>query len=216
MTEMAMMAEAEVWAEIDRQRVDLADFLLDLTDEEWDTPSLCTGWRVRDVAAHLAMAHTGFGRFSVEMVRAGLRFNKTIHDTACRHAVVPTDELAAEIRAMAGSRRKAPGITIYEPLLDVLVHGQDIAVPLGRERIMPTAAAATSATRIWTMRWPMSSSFRPRQRFQGVRLQATDTDWSVGEGELIEGPIQSLLMTLARRPMRDGELSGPGLRASPR
>lgn len=205
-TPTRMMPEDEVWTEIHRQRVDLADFLLDLSDEEWDAPSLCQGWRVRDVVAHLALAHTGIGRFGVEMLRAGMRFNKAIHDTGCRHASLPTDELAAQIRGMAGSRRKAPGITCYEPLLDVLVHGQDIAVPLGRVRTMPVAAAATSATRIWTMRWPMSSSFRPRKRFDGVRLQATDTEWSVGEGELIEGPIQSLLMALANRPVRDGEL----------
>ncbi len=197
-----------VWAAIDRQRLDLADLLDDLAPAEWEQPSLCAGWRIRDVAAHLALAHTGAARATLDLLRARGSLQRMIHDTAVRHAALPPDRLTAQIRGMAGSRRTAPGVTPLEPLLDVLVHGQDIAVPLGRPRSMPVEAAATAATRVWTMPWPMSTTF-PRVR--GVRLVATDTDWAVGDGDPVEGPIQALLMVLTGRTaaVRD-RLSGPG------
>ncbi len=202
-----------VWAAVDRERLDLADLLDDLTAAEWDRPSLCAGWRVRDVAAHLALAQTGPARAAVDLARAGGSLRRMIHDTAVRHAQHPPAVLTARIRGMAGSRRTAPGVTPLEPLLDVLVHGQDIAVPLGRERHMPVEAAGTAATRVWTMPWPMNTTF-PRVR--GVRLVATDATWAAGEGELVEGPIAALLMVLTGRTEAVFDrLSGDGVARLP-
>ena len=82
-----------------------------------------------------------------------------------------------------------------EPLIDVLVHGQDIALPLGRTRPMPTAAAAAAAQRAWDMGFP----FRARKRLAGLRLAATDADWAVGSGEPVEGPIAALLLLVTGR-----------------
>lgn len=197
-----------VWAAVDSERLDLADLLDDLTAEEWERPSLCAGWRVRDVAAHLALAQTGAGRAALDLVRARGSLPRMIHDSAVRHATSPTGQLVGQIRGMAGSRRTAPGVTPLEPLLDVLVHGQDIAVPLGRPRAMPVEAAATAATRVWTMPWPMSATF-PRVR--GVRLVATDTDWAAGEGDPVEGRVEALLLLLTgRTAVARGRLGGPG------
>lgn len=156
-----------VWAAIDRERLDLADLLDDLAPEEWERPSLCAGWRVRDEAAHLALAQTGAARAALDLLRAGGRLQRMIHDTAVRHAALPPAQLTGRIRGMAGSRRTAPGVTPLEPLVDVLVHGQDIAVPLGRSRTMPVEAATTAATRVWDMPWPMSTTFSPRRRLRG-------------------------------------------------
>ncbi|MBJ7451817.1 MAG: maleylpyruvate isomerase family mycothiol-dependent enzyme [Blastococcus sp.] len=201
-----------VWAAIDHERLDLAALLDDLAPAEWDQPSLCTGWRVRDVAAHLALAQTGAARAALDLLRAGGRLQRMIHDTAVRHAALSPAQLTEGIRSMAGSRRTAPGVTPLEPLLDVLVHGQDIAVPLGRARTMPVAAATTAATRVWDMPWPMSSTFSPRRRLAGLRLVATDADWAVGEGDPVEGTMQALLMVLTGRTaaVRD-RLTGPGV-----
>jgi uncharacterized protein (TIGR03083 family) len=200
-----------VWAATDRERLDLADLLDDLAPAEWEQPSLCAGWRVRDVAAHLALAQTGAGRAVLDLMRARGSLQRMIHDTAVRHAALPPAQLAEQIRSMAGSRRTAPGVTPLEPLLDVLTHGQDIAVPLGRQRTMPVAAAAAAATRVWDMPWPMSSTFSPRRRLAGLRLVATDVDWSVGEGDAVQGRIQDLLMVLTGRTAAVAEqLAGPG------
>lgn len=207
----APLAVADAWAEIDRQRLGLADLLDTLTDAEWETPSLCSGWRVRDVAAHLALAQTGPWRATADLVRARGRFDVMIRDSARRHAAARTAELAEQIRSMAGSRRKAPGVSHLEPLVDVLVHGQDIAVPLGRARVMPIEAAAAAARRVETMPWPLSTAFHVRALLRGIRLEADDVDWSAGEGALVRGPIQSLLMLLTGRPAPSGSLAGPGV-----
>jgi len=205
------MTTDAVWAAVDLERSTVADLLDDLTTEEWSRPSLCEGWRVRDVAAHLALAHSGWRRTALEMCRARGSFDRMIRDTAVRHSAEPTARLTAEIRAMIGSRRHAPTLTPLEPLLDVLVHGQDIAVPLGRSRPMPIEAATEAATRVWTTGWPLSTAFHARARLRGLRLVATDTEWSVSDGDLVEGPVEALLLLLTGRTAWLGRLSGPGV-----
>src|SRR4051812_32312354 len=106
-----------LWRAIDLERVGLADLLAQLTPEEWQRPSLCAGWRVRDVAAHLTLAHMGAAVALPAFVRARGSFDRMVRDTACAAAVAPTDELVARIRAMVGSRRHAVGTTELEPLI---------------------------------------------------------------------------------------------------
>lgn len=207
----AALDEDAVWSAVDRERVGLSDLLETLDEQEWAHPSLCAGWRVRDVAAHLALAHTPPSQAILDMLRARGSFDRMIRDTARRHAAASTSQLIAEIRAMAGSRRRAPGVSHLEPLLDVLVHGQDIAVPLGRPRTMPLDAAATAATRVWTIRWPLSRAFGARQRLKGLRVVASDTDWSAGAGAHVEGPIQALLLLLTGRTAGRDQLNGDGV-----
>lgn len=209
---VAPLSTAAVWDVVDHERAELAGLLEGLSDAQWDTPSLCDAWRVREVAAHLTLAHTGPGRALVEAVRAGGRFDVMIRDTALRSAATtPRAELVARLRAMVGSRRHAPGITPLEPMLDVLVHGQDIALPLGLHRPMPLDAATTAATRVWSAGWPISHAFSARRRLRGLRLVADDVDWAVGEGAVVEGPVEALLLVLTGRSAAVGHrLRGPG------
>lgn len=109
---------------------------------------------------------------------------------------------------MAGSRRKAPGVSHLEPLIDVLVHGQDIAIPLGRSRPMPVVAAAAAADRVWPSLFP----WRAERKLNGFRLAATDCSWSAGDGLLVEGPIGAILLLLTGRQAGLARLSGPGAR----
>jgi uncharacterized protein (TIGR03083 family) len=208
---------AAVWAAIDAERSSLADLLDELTEEEWNHLSLCEGWRVRDVAAHLTFATARVRDVAGPVLRARGNFDRMVCDSAVDRATAPTAELVAAIRAMVGSRRRAPGVTHLEPLIDVLVHGQDVAVPLGRRRAMPLDAAAAAATRVWTMRWPFTIAFGARRRLAGLRLEATDADWAAGTGDRIEGPVEGLLLLLTGRVAAAGDrLSGPGVaRLSP-
>ena len=201
------MNRDEVWQAIDAERLSLADLLDELSPAEWESPSLCAGWRVRDVAAHLTLAHLGAVPAAAALLRAGGNFNRMIRDTARRQAVLPTGELAVRLRAMAGSRRTAPGITHLEPLIDILAHGQDITVPLGRTRVMPPRAATAAVERVWPDLWP----FRPRRRLPHVAFAATDAAWSAGEGARVEGPIGAILLVLTGRPAGLSRLSGPGV-----
>jgi hypothetical protein len=85
--------------------------------------------------------------------------------------------------------------------------GQDIAIPLGRQRAMPLAAAHAGADRVWTMGWP----FWARRRLRGFRLTASDVDWSVGEGPDVRGPIDALLLLLTGRTAAFSRLTGDGV-----
>lgn len=197
------------WQVITSQRLSLAGMLEDLTPEQWGSPSLCSRWRVRDVAAHVALA-SQFPRtrtMLVAAVRARGSFHRLNHDLAVEHANRPTAQLVAELRANAASR-ELPIMTSYPNiLLDVLVHGQDIAVPLGIPRAMPIEAACAGATRVWTMGWP----FHAQRSLGRFTLTATDAQWTVGTGPAVLGPIEALLLLLTGRPAALPRLSGPGL-----
>ena len=198
----------DVWRAIDAERLGLAGLLDTLTPQQWETPSLCAGWRVRDVAAHLTLAQTGVPAAAMALLRARGNLNRMIHDTAVRQARRPAECYPQMLRAMIGSRAKAPGVSHLEPLIDVLVHGQDIAIPLGLDRRMPALAAIAAANRVWPDLYP----FRARRRLGGIRFAATDCSWSAGEGLPAEGPVAAILLALTGRPAALGQLSGPGVR----
>lgn len=200
------MDRDEVWRTIDQQRTELADLMETFTETDWQTPSLCDGWRVRDVAAHLTLAQMGILPALGAVIRARGSFDRMVHDTAVRQAERPVEDFPVLLRAMVGSRKKAPFVSDLEPMLDQLVHGQDMAVPLGRSREMPAEAAATAATRAWSMGFP----FHARKRLGGFTLTATDHPWSVGRGTVVEGPIRALLMLVTGRDVVLPELTGPG------
>ena len=184
----------EIWAAVDAQRRSLADLLEGLTAEQWTAPSLCDGWRVRDVAAHLTHSHMPPGRMLVEALKSGFRFDPMIR----RLAVEDTrsqQEIVAALRGMIGSRRKVPGTSVQQPLIEVLVHGQDIAVPLGIDLPMPPDAAVEAAKRLAGMNFPLKA----RQRLDGTRLVAADADFAAGKGSGVTAPIRDIVMVLAGR-----------------
>lgn len=201
------MNREEIWAAVEVERNGLADLLGTVSGTDWERPSLCAGWRVRDVAAHLALTtNMSTARTLVEFARARGSFNRMVHDTAVRHAEHPIPEIIEQIRDSAVSRRLAPTTKPLDPLFDALVHGQDIAVPLGVHRAMPVEAASAAATHIWERGFP----FHPQRRLRGLRLLATDTDWAVGEGDVVEGPVQALLLLMSGRPAALPSLTGTG------
>ena len=197
------------WDVIAARRRALADLLAELDDGDWDRPSLCARWRVKDVAAHLALTpqSPGIVRILAEGIRARFDFDGLNHDLAVAHADRPSAALVAELRGLADSRRK-PAITTLDNLLfDTLVHVQDIALPLGLDVPMPPDAAREGAERVWRMGWP----FWARRRLRGLRLTATDVDWAVGDGAEVRGPVEALLLVLTGRSAAVlPRLSGPG------
>ncbi|MFI0371424.1 maleylpyruvate isomerase family mycothiol-dependent enzyme [Actinomadura sp. 1N219] len=207
-TSVVMDAD-QVWKVIDTQRHGLADLLENLSDEQWRQPSLCAGWTVRDVAAHLTLQQIGLGAAIAMMARWRGSLDRTIQDAACRRAAALTDEqIIAQIRGMVGSRRHNIGVTYLETLTDILVHGQDIAIPLGLRHDVPSHAAAVAAGRVLSMRWP-----RPLpsvRKVAGFRLVATDMPWSVGRGPEVRATMAALLLVCAGRAAALSEVSGPG------
>lgn len=205
------MDEDVAWRVIDDERSRLADLLEDLDDAEWRTPSLCTGWTVREVAAHLTLAHRGLLFVVTSLIRSGGSFDRTVRDTAIRQARLPVHEFPRALRAMVGSRRTAPFITEISPMIDVLCHAQDIARPLGRTYPTPVDAAVAAADCIWNQSFP----FRAQRRLRGYELVATDAPWRAGSGLRVEGPMSALLLLVSGRPAALADLTGPGAATLP-
>ncbi|MEO9328826.1 maleylpyruvate isomerase family mycothiol-dependent enzyme [Gordonia aurantiaca] len=198
-----------LWRHIDRERIDLADLIESLTFEQLATPSSCAGWTIRDVAVHLTQSHANARDVLAAAVRYGFRFNTMIREMAIRDQT-PPDEAADKLRRMVGSRRHPFGTNERAPLIDALLHGQDIAVPLAIDRPMPVDAAATAAREIWDVAFP----FFARRRNRGLRFVATDVDFEVGADRVVEAPIRDILMHLSGRtpvhrlPVSDDSDSG--------
>jgi uncharacterized protein (TIGR03083 family) len=197
------MRDDEIWQHIDDQRADLADLLDTLSPEQWRTPSLCREWTVRDVAVHLTHANIGWGRMAWEALRSGFRFNAMMVRVAREDPRTP-EEIVSALRAMVGQRRKPPGTSAVDPLMDTLIHGQDIARPLGIDRPMPTEAALVVAEHLWRMTFPLN----PRRRFPGIAFTATDAAFAAGTGTSVTGPLADVLLVLAGRSAGLAGLTG--------
>lgn len=203
------MGPDQSWQLIEDHRLAIAELLEGLTTQEWECPSLCVGWRVRDVASHLALGTSAPPvRVMIrEAVRARGNFDRLNHDLAVRHGRLPTRVITAELRENAGSR-DLPAVTNYRNIVfDVLVHGQDIAIPLEKTLLFSPVAGSAAAENLWRLRWPWST----QRRFRGLAFSATDTDWSAGDGPVVRGPIRSVLLALAGRPAALPQLTGEGV-----
>jgi uncharacterized protein (TIGR03083 family) len=194
-----------IWRAVERERRELADLLESLDDEQWNTPSLCRGWTVHDVATHLTAApRITFGAALVGLARARGNFDRFVHEDVVARRSMTHDEVVAEIRALAASRRHPPSTTPADPLVDMLVHGQDIALPLGIERTMPTEAAVTACEYVWRRRIP----FNARKRFRDYRIEATNAPFAAGEGATVRGPVEAVLLALTGRAEGAARLEG--------
>ena len=204
------MDEAEIWKVIEQGRAELADLFETFDAERWTRATLCEGWTMREMAAHLSVgSRIGVSSALAGLVRARGDFNRFVDITARRDATRPTGELVAELRAAARSRRLAPGQSLTNAVLDVLVHAQDVAVPLGLDWPMDLPAARLAAADTWRRSFP----FRARRRLRGFRLVATDIAWAAGDGSEVRGPISALLMLLTGREAALDRLTGPGAEA---
>ncbi|MGW6787880.1 maleylpyruvate isomerase family mycothiol-dependent enzyme [Streptomyces chartreusis] len=191
------------------ERLNLAGFL-DGLDADWSVPSLCSGWTVHDVVAHLSLStrSTLLGTLKAA-IRARGDWNRMEFDVARERAArFGPHELIAQIRETAGSARRAPLSSPLDPLTDFLVHGQDIARPLGRAHAMPTEQTVAALEHVVASRF-----YGAAKRLRGVRLVATDADWSTGEGQdEARGPVGDLLLLATGRPAGLAGLSGPGVK----
>lgn len=204
------MDKQSVWSHIHAERRALAEDLSGLTAEQWLADSLCAGWTVKDVAAHV-IAHPQIGWAAMAGMAArnlGRGYNAMIFREVKRLAEGSTPEsILADYAAYDGSTSKVPTTTVLEPLIDVLVHHQDIVRPLGLAREMAPDAAAVAADRARTLAFLSGS----RRVVKGTRMVATDIDWARGSGPTLAGPMQELLMVCMGRARVATELSGDGL-----
>lgn len=202
------LSESAAWAAIAGERRALADVLDDLTPEQWATASLCAGWTVQDVVAHLMAGPAGkTSDFLKAMLRARGRFHVANRLLATQRSALGPDRLIADLRTQAESHFSPPGYDWHAPLTDLMLHRLDILVPLGL-----TQAPADD---VWPSVLGFLVSSRARAAFTGRRLpdltyRATDVDWTSGSGAVVEAAAADLALAITGRPVQVGSLNGPG------
>lgn len=190
----------------------LAERLDELDDEQWNAASLCPEWRVRDVLAHMVAGAEGvFGPAAVfgGMLRHGFRFNRWVAIDGQRRGTEDPQRILAAFRAAAANREAVSAGASVTSLMHVVIHGQDICRPLGIARDIPEADLVAVADFVRDDR----HRFGTKKRIAGLRLEATDADWSCGHGPEVVGPAEALVMMMAGRSVALHDLSGAGMGA---
>ena len=201
-----MSDDAATWAMIHAERKALAATIEELTAEQWDSPSLCAGWSVGFLAAHvLAGAEQTTGRFLGGMVTTGFRFNALMEREARSRAQLSRQQIADRLRQRTTTTNHPPA-PVLAMLGEVVVHGEDIRRPAG----LPGTVADDAANACLQMYTKASFPVGGKKRIGGLRLVATDTGWSYGAGPEVSGPALSLLLAMTGRPAGLDDLSGDG------
>ncbi len=197
----------DTWQAIDEERTALADDLATLDDSQWDTQSLCDEWKVRHVVGHLVGgADVKAGPFLVGMLKNGMNFNRTMAREGRALGAAPPEELLGQFRKTIGTRRTPPGAKPEVMLTDLVCHCGDIRRPTGMTRNVPEATLVAVADAVKGVGFPLGA----KKRIAGLRLSATDSDWSAGDGPSVTGPLASLIFVMAGRRAPLADLSGEG------
>ncbi len=188
-----------------QERADFADFLETLTPRQWDEPSLCDGWRVRDIVAHVISYDELSWRQTFRRFAQGRFTQGKVNNVGVAEYSRDPSELIELFRTHPRPRGLTAAFGGMIGLVDGMIHQQDIRRPLGMPRDIPHDRLRT-ALRLALLAPPIRAFVRAR----GLTLVATDLDWSRGSRPELRGPGEALLMALAGRGHALGELSGPG------
>lgn len=193
------------------ERLALVERLRTLSDSDWDRPSLCAGWAVRHVLAHLV---TPFVVSTPAMGRAVIRHRSIgrAMDSAARRIAAEQEPqaLVSILQANAASTFRPPAMPLAAPLTDAVAHSADIRWALGD----PTSDWASASRLLPVLDFLTGlrarAGFVPPGRLNGVELVAEDQDWRHGEGAVVRGPSLALAMAVLGRRAAAAHLSGPG------
>ncbi|MFE4334097.1 maleylpyruvate isomerase family mycothiol-dependent enzyme [Streptomyces sp. NPDC056831] len=195
----------DIRAAIAAERRELAAMLDGLSAEEWDAPTLCVGWRVREAAAHMTMGFRySLSKMAVELVRS--RGNLHRMTDRCAHkdaAAYSTRELAAFLSDNADHPWRPPVGGIEAALGHDVIHGLDITVALGLGRRVPEDRLRILLESVNARTLGFFGA-----DLNGIELRADDLDWSFGTGTPVSGAAQDLLLLAYGRRLPPGHLRG--------
>jgi uncharacterized protein (TIGR03083 family) len=197
----------QIWPSIHEERRALAKNLADLEPSHWSTPSLCPGWTVEDVLAHLtATAKKSSADFFLGLASTGFRFNAMTAKDVSREKGSSGAATLENFNSVLGTTRHPPG-PLMAMLGEQVVHGEDIRRPLGILR----KYSEDSLTQVADFFKGSNLLLGGKKRVTGLALRATDADWSSGDGPEVEGPMVSLVLMIAGRKAALDDLAGDGM-----
>lgn len=188
------------------ERAEFADLLAGLSPDQWEQPSLCERWRVRDVVAHV-LSYDELSRWELvrRFAKGGFLPHRVNAVGVAEYASRSPEQLTDLMRACIPPRGLTSGFGGMIALVDGMIHQQDIRRPLGIARVIPQERLRTVLN--YALDVP---AVRGARRSRGLRLVATDLDWTHGNGPSVSGPGEALLMAMASRPDALNQLTGPG------
>ncbi|MCG7523594.1 maleylpyruvate isomerase family mycothiol-dependent enzyme [Streptomyces sp. OfavH-34-F] len=199
--------KAGVWPAIHTERAELAADLGQLTAEQWETPSLCSGLTVREVLAHLtAGASLNTVRWLAGVIRCRFDFDKQVAMRLAEQLGTGPAETLERFRAVVPSRTKPP-LPPIAMLGETIVHGEDIRNPLGIRRPYPIEVV----TQVAEYYQGSDLVVVAKGRIGGLRLVAADGPFTTGSGPLVSGPTLALVMAMTGRATYCDDLEGDGV-----
>lgn len=200
----------DLWPITLRSRQSLLSTLEGVDDDQWEVDSLCEGWTIRQLLAHLILAaRPPARRYAFAVVKARGDFDRANHMLAIADGQQPPDELLSVYREVLTHRFSPPGWPDAAPLSDILLHSLDVRIPLGLETDEPSDNYEPVLDLLFSR---LSRSFTRRGR-PNVRWSATDHAWSYGNGPEVQGTMEDLSLTAAGRSARIDQLGGDGVAA---
>jgi uncharacterized protein (TIGR03083 family) len=197
----------DLWALIHPERKALLDDVAGLDDEQWNTPSLCAGWTVRDTLAHLASAAKMTpGRYIIGWVSSGFRFNAMNEKgIVAQRGATPADTVAA-FKSQLAATTHPPG-PLQAMVAEAVLHGEDIRRPLGIKH----AYAPDTLVVVGNFVTGGIGFLGGKRRSAGLKLTPSDAEWTHGDGLEVSGPFASILIALTGRRAGLADLSGDGV-----
>ncbi|MGE0877471.1 MAG: maleylpyruvate isomerase family mycothiol-dependent enzyme [Acidimicrobiia bacterium] len=199
----------EIWESIKTGRETFADYLAALPAAAWSAPSLCEGWTVKDVVAHLLVVPTK-SKGEVFRAFAGSGFNldkMNAKFVAKIGAEMSTAQMASALRTSAASRSMPPGLKVPGVLNELAVHAADVSEAVGTPFDLPAGDYLACLDHLKGVQ-PV---FGTKKRIAGLTVRTTDAAWSTGSGPIVEGEAKQVLLALAGRKRAFEHLSGDGV-----
>lgn len=206
------MTDDATWTRVVALRTELIDQLAALPAERWDEPSLCSGWRIRDVVAHTILPERFSGlRGFIGLARAGFSLRRYVHNDAVTRGSAPLDALIGSYRDAIGRRTTPPGRTPQHLLDDLFIHTQDVRRPLALHAPPVSLSHDPGALTAIAQAVATDGGLGAPKRIAGLRLTATDIHWITGDGDEVTGPAEALILAMSGRDIVIPELEGPGV-----
>jgi uncharacterized protein (TIGR03083 family) len=200
---------ADMMPMVHAERRSLAEFLDTLATDQWQARTWCEKWTVQDLVGHLTAAgNITAPHFIGGFVKTGCNFDKFVEGDLRQYAQGSPADVRARYAEIIDSNRKPPG-PAYVALGEVMVHGEDIRRPLGARGDHP----ADHLTTLASMYVKTGAPLHGKRRAAGLKLVATDVDWSSGDGPEVRGPCMSLILAMVGRNGALADCEGEGVAA---